>query len=96
MTQYQRYRQSQYVTSHDDVHSQLNLTRLTDRDGGHYTCQATNKAGTTSHTQHIRIFGKLIDKSRYYTWWCYFVEGYVWDSLTNPAMAQLQHGDYQN
>ena len=53
-----RYRVSQYVTSLDDVESTLNLTSLTERDGGRYSCLASNKAGTSTHTQHIRIFGK--------------------------------------
>ena len=56
-----RYRVSQYVTSLDDVESTLNLTTLTERDGGHYSCVAANKAGTSHHTQHIRIFGKSND-----------------------------------
>ncbi|XP_023349612.1 Down syndrome cell adhesion molecule-like protein 1 [Eurytemora carolleeae] len=52
-----RYRQSQYVTSADDVMSQLNLTHVTDRDGGLYSCRAENTAGQTSHSEQIRVFG---------------------------------------
>jgi hypothetical protein len=53
-----RYIQSQYVTSYDDVMSQLNLTRVTERDGGHYSCHAENKAGSVSHAAEMRVFGK--------------------------------------
>jgi hypothetical protein len=52
-----RYRQSQYVTSYDDVISQLNVSHVTERDGGHYSCLAENKAGSVSHTAEMRVFG---------------------------------------
>jgi Immunoglobulin I-set domain len=52
-----RYRQSQYVTSYDDVISQLNVSHVTDRDGGHYSCLAENKAGSITHTAEMRVFG---------------------------------------
>ncbi len=55
---YHRYQQSQYVTSFDDVISQLNLTHVTEQDGGHYSCLAENKAGSVSHAAEMRVFGE--------------------------------------
>ena len=47
------------MTSADDVMSQLNLTHVTDRDGGLYSCRAENTVGQTTHSEQIRVFGNI-------------------------------------
>ena len=70
-----RYRDSQYVTVEDSVISYLNLTevslassnsadktvQVTVYDGGRYSCNAANSAGSVQHEAEIRVFGESQD-----------------------------------
>ena len=48
------------MTMEDNVISYLNLTEVTHRDGGTYACSASNNAGTVTHEEEIRVFGKRL------------------------------------
>ncbi|VVC39650.1 Hypothetical protein CINCED_3A005038 [Cinara cedri] len=52
-----RYLIGQYVTLHGDIVSHLNITQVSVEDGGEYTCTASNRAGTTSHSARLNIYG---------------------------------------
>lgn len=54
-----RYLISQYVTLHGDIVSHLNVTQVSVEDGGEYTCTAGNRAGTSSHSARLNIYGNL-------------------------------------
>jgi len=45
------------VTADDSVLSFLNLTEVTNRDGGRYMCKASNSAGSVDHTEEIIVQG---------------------------------------
>lgn len=47
----------QYVTTHGDVIAHVNITHVMVEDGGEYSCSAGNRAGTTSHSAKLNIFG---------------------------------------
>jgi len=57
-----RYLIGQYVTLHGDIVSHLNISQVLVEDGGEYTCTANNRAGTTSHSARLNIYGKLYYK----------------------------------
>lgn len=48
----------QYVTVHGDVISHVNISHVMVEDGGEYTCTAENRAGKTSHSARLNIYGK--------------------------------------
>ncbi|XP_050537388.1 cell adhesion molecule Dscam2 isoform X2 [Daktulosphaira vitifoliae] len=52
-----RYVIGQYVTLHGDIVSHLNITQVSVEDGGEYTCSSTNRAGSTSHSARLNIYG---------------------------------------
>lgn len=54
-----RYLISQYVTLHGDIVSHLNITQVSVEDGGEYTCAASNRAGTSSHSARLNIYGNF-------------------------------------
>jgi len=54
-----RYLIGQYVTLHGDIVSHLNISQVLVEDGGEYTCTANNRAGTTSHSARLNIYGKF-------------------------------------
>ncbi|XP_050300550.1 cell adhesion molecule Dscam2 isoform X1 [Anthonomus grandis grandis] len=47
----------QYVTVHGDVISHVNISHVMVEDGGEYTCNAENRAGKTSHSARLNIYG---------------------------------------
>ena len=49
----------QYVTvhGHGDVISHLNISQTKVEDGGLYSCTAANRAGSTSHSARLNIYG---------------------------------------
>lgn len=49
----------QYVTVHGDVISHVNISHVMVEDGGEYTCNAENRAGKTSHSARLNIYGEL-------------------------------------
>lgn len=49
----------QYVTVHGDVISHVNISHVMVEDGGEYTCTAENRAGKTSHSARLNIYGEL-------------------------------------
>ena len=48
----------QYVTVHGEVISHVNISRTQVEDGGLYTCSATNRAGTASHSTRLNVYGE--------------------------------------
>ena len=50
----------QYVTLPGEVISHVNISRTVVDDGGLYTCIATNRAGSSSHSARLNIYGELI------------------------------------
>ncbi|XP_025423992.1 Down syndrome cell adhesion molecule-like protein Dscam2 isoform X3 [Sipha flava] len=52
-----RYLIGQYVTLHGDIVSHLNISQVSVEDGGEYTCTANNRAGTSSHSARLNIYG---------------------------------------
>lgn len=48
----------QYVTVHGDVISHVNISHVMVEDGGEYTCTAENRAGKTSHSARLNVYGK--------------------------------------
>ena len=49
----------QYVGVGGSVVSHVNVTDVRSTDGGSYTCIATNRAGSTSHTARLNVYGKF-------------------------------------
>ncbi|GBP58816.1 Down syndrome cell adhesion molecule-like protein Dscam2 [Eumeta japonica] len=41
----------------DDVVSHLNISRVTEQDGGEYACTATNSAGRVTHAARVNVYG---------------------------------------
>lgn len=50
----------QYVTVHGDVISHVNISHVMVEDGGEYSCAAENRAGKTSHSARLNIYGKRL------------------------------------
>ena len=48
-----------YVSLNGDVVSYVNISSVQTTDSGLYTCQASNSAGTISHSEYIHIAGPL-------------------------------------
>lgn len=44
---------------HGDVISHVNISHVMVEDGGEYTCTAENRAGKTSHSARLNIYGKF-------------------------------------
>jgi len=53
-----RYVVGHYVTIHDDVISHVNISRVESKDGGSYSCTATNTVGAVTHVARLNIYGK--------------------------------------
>eukprot|EP00095_Tigriopus_kingsejongensis_P001845 maker-scaffold10_size831480-snap-gene-7.22 protein:Tk01845 transcript:maker-scaffold10_size831480-snap-gene-7.22-mRNA-1 annotation:"down syndrome cell adhesion molecule-like protein" len=53
----ERFMIGQYVSSHGDVISHLNITQARIEDGGRYFCQAHNRAGSVSHSSRLNVYG---------------------------------------
>jgi hypothetical protein len=49
----------QYVTVHGDVISHVNISHVMVEDGGEYTCTAENRAGRSSHSARLNVYGEL-------------------------------------
>lgn len=47
----------QYVTVHGDVISHVNISHVMVEDGGEYSCTAENRAGRTSHSARLNVYG---------------------------------------
>lgn len=47
----------QYVTLFGDVVSHVNISSVKAEDGGEYECIAENRAGKTSHSARLNIYG---------------------------------------
>ncbi|XP_046394996.1 Down syndrome cell adhesion molecule-like protein Dscam2 isoform X2 [Ischnura elegans] len=47
----------QYVTVHGDVISHVNISNVMVEDGGEYTCTAQNRAGRSSHSARLNVYG---------------------------------------
>ncbi|XP_052861471.1 cell adhesion molecule Dscam2 isoform X1 [Anopheles cruzii] len=52
-----RFMIGQYVTVHGDVISHVNISHVMVEDGGEYSCGAENRAGKTSHSARLNIYG---------------------------------------
>ncbi|XP_065091070.1 cell adhesion molecule Dscam2 isoform X2 [Ochlerotatus camptorhynchus] len=52
-----RFMIGQYVTVHGDVISHVNISHVMVEDGGEYSCVAENRAGKTSHSARLNIYG---------------------------------------
>lgn len=52
-----RFMKGQYATVHGDVISHVNITHVMVEDGGEYSCLAQNRAGKTSHSARLNIYG---------------------------------------
>ena len=53
-----RFMVGQYVTVHGEVISHVNISRTQAEDGGLYSCSATNRAGTASHSTRLNVYGE--------------------------------------
>ncbi|KAK7578218.1 hypothetical protein V9T40_010423 [Parthenolecanium corni] len=53
----ERFRIGQYVTAQGDVVSHTNISHVTTEDGGEYSCIAENRAGRTTHSARLNIYG---------------------------------------
>jgi Down syndrome cell adhesion molecule-like protein 1 len=47
----------QYVTAHGDVIAHVNISRVMVEDGGEYSCIVENRAGRTSHSARLNVYG---------------------------------------
>lgn len=45
------------MTLQDDVVSHLNISRVTEQDGGEYACVASNTAGKALHAARVNVYG---------------------------------------
>ncbi|KAH9632596.1 hypothetical protein HF086_001839 [Spodoptera exigua] len=52
-----RFVVGQHVTLQDDVVSHLNISRVTEQDGGEYACVAANSAGKALHAARVNVYG---------------------------------------
>ncbi|CAG9795734.1 unnamed protein product [Diatraea saccharalis] len=52
-----RFVVGQHVTLQDDVVSHLNISRVTEQDGGEYACVASNTAGKAFHSARVNVYG---------------------------------------
>ncbi|XP_073953751.1 Down syndrome cell adhesion molecule 4 isoform X2 [Choristoneura fumiferana] len=52
-----RFVVGQHVTLQDDVVSHLNVSRVTEQDGGEYACVAANSAGKAIHAARVNVYG---------------------------------------
>nr|XP_049701279.1 Down syndrome cell adhesion molecule-like protein Dscam2 isoform X20 [Helicoverpa armigera] len=52
-----RFVVGQHVTLQDDVVSHLNISRVTEQDGGEYACVASNSAGKALHAARVNVYG---------------------------------------
>jgi len=50
----------QYVTVFGDVISHVNISSVKPDDGGEYECVAENRAGRTSHSARLNVYGKSL------------------------------------
>lgn len=59
----------QYVPSHGDVISHVNITSVRVEDGGTFKCTATNRVGEASHSAELYVYGKnpISDTSKFMT-----------------------------
>lgn len=48
----------QYVPSHGDVISHVNISSVRVEDGGTYQCVASNRVGHASHSAQLNVYGK--------------------------------------
>lgn len=48
------------MTVHGDVISHVNISHVMVEDGGEYTCTAENRAGKTTHSARLNVYGKSI------------------------------------
>ena len=53
-----RFMMGQYVTLHGEVISHVNISRTIVEDGGLYTCEATNRAGSSIHSARLNVYGE--------------------------------------
>lgn len=53
-----RFMIGHYVTVHGDVIAHVNISHVMVEDGGEYSCIAENRAGKTSHSARLNIYGK--------------------------------------
>ena len=53
----------QYVTVHGEVVSHVNISQVSVQDGGLYQCTASNRAGDSSHSARLNIYGTVIFKA---------------------------------
>ena len=63
-----RFMMGQYVTLHGEVISDVNISRTIVEDGGLYTCEATNRAGSSIHSARLNVYGELRDVLAKYYW----------------------------
>ncbi|CRL00266.1 CLUMA_CG013539, isoform A [Clunio marinus] len=52
-----RFMIGQYVTPHGDVIAHVNITHVMVEDGGEYACIVENRAGKTSHSAKLNVYG---------------------------------------
>nr|XP_029721996.1 Down syndrome cell adhesion molecule-like protein Dscam2 isoform X7 [Aedes albopictus] len=52
-----RFMIGHYVTVHGDVIAHVNISHVMVEDGGEYSCIAENRAGKTSHSARLNIYG---------------------------------------
>ncbi|KAK9752837.1 Immunoglobulin I-set domain [Popillia japonica] len=52
-----RFINGQYVTVHGDVISHVNISHVMVEDGGEYTCTAESRAGKSSHSARLNVYG---------------------------------------
>lgn len=45
------------MTVHGDVISHVNISHVMVEDGGEYTCTAENRAGKTTHSARLNVYG---------------------------------------
>lgn len=57
---FNRFVIGQYVTVHGDVISHVNISHVMVEDGGEYTCNAENRAGRTSHSARLNVYGMCL------------------------------------
>ena len=53
-----RFMMGQYVTLHGEVISHVNISRTIVEDGGLYTCEAINRAGSSIHSARLNVYGE--------------------------------------